>query len=130
MGGITTALLVLGSILSISADVREVRTLGQAKATSEQTLSCSSQQRVTSYRLVGEAGAQIAWGEQSYTIPDHGSLELMASRKISSYGTAEGQFALPEAGPTDAFGVLTIDTRWNVVLAPGGTTEPAKLASR
>ncbi|HVT43260.1 MAG TPA: hypothetical protein VMT00_02615 [Thermoanaerobaculia bacterium] len=112
---IITVLLTLGSALSITSDVTEQAARTEAAAISKQTLECGSGTKVVAYRFVGEPGMQIRYASRTFTIPQSGTIEVLASKKTRVYSSLRGDFSIGNA-VADDFGIVTIDAVRNVAV--------------
>lgn len=88
----------------------------RAAKASKDSLSCGSGRKIVSYRFVGPAGSSITYANRTYAIPASGSIEVVASKEVTSYASFGSSKQIAN-GEIDGFGIVTIDVQNNAVLA-------------
>ena len=63
---------------------------------------------IVSYRIAAPPGSVISYAGETYPVGKSGSIELVAEPGTATVALGEMQFNLPQSGPTDDFGSVTV----------------------
>ncbi len=63
---------------------------------------------IVSYRIAAPPNSVVRYADESYTVGKSGSIELVADPATTTVSLGETVFNLPQNGPTDRFGSVTI----------------------
>src|SRR5688572_1738584 len=64
--------------------------------------------KVVSYKFIGNAGTQLVYGNRSFTIPQHGVIELAAQKDQNTFQVSGKSFEIQSNTP-DEFGTATVE---------------------
>lgn len=79
--------------------------LAAPRSTEVKGLTCNI--KTVGYRFVGKAGQSFRYAGNEFTVPATGSIELVSSRKKTTYEVAGGELQL-DVWPADKFGIRTV----------------------
>lgn len=96
-----TALL----LLSILPQVAVAGPSSRERSSEVKGLTCNI--KTVGYRFVGQAGQSFRYAGNEFTVPAAGSIELVSSRKKTTYEIAGSVLAL-DGWPADQFGIRTV----------------------
>jgi len=96
-----TAFLLLSIVPQTVSAAPSFRT----RSTEVKGLTCNI--KTVGYRFVGKAGQSFRYAGNEFTVPATGSIELVSSRKKTTYEIAGGELQL-DVWPADKFGIRTI----------------------
>ncbi len=93
------AALILTASINVEIDLGAL--FKRARTVQEPAVTCNIS--TVGYRFMGRPGQEFRYAGDTYTVPAEGSIELIASRRRTSY-TINGRSLPLEVWPRDQFG--------------------------
>ena len=93
--------MILAAILAANIEVNLIGLLQHGKSREPSAAVCGIS--TVGYRFLGKPGQQFHYAGDVYTLPAGGSIELIASRRRTSYSIQDRSLPL-EVWPLDQFG--------------------------